>query len=543
MSGSLLSIGQSGLAAANLALATTSHNIANVNTPGYSRQEVVQRAAMAGFSGAGFTGKGVEVVNIQRVASAFLTQQAHIATANASASNTALEYLNRIADNLTSDETSLSSSVDGFFSSLQDLSATPSGSTERQSVISAAQSLVNRFNSLDESLTSMSSEIGQRLQTAASQINTYAGQIAKLNDQIALQMGSGLTPNDLLDQRDQLIRSVSDLTSVSLVDQGDGRVNVFLPSGDALVLGSQSTQLVVQRDESDPAQFRLAAQGAATGGVARTIQGSIDLGGTVGGLMSVQSNIADSRNELGRIAIAFGDAINKQQALGQDIKGVQGTNLFDIGSPSAFPISTATGSLNVSFADTTALQSSDYQLDYDGTQYTVTRKSDGVKTAFTSLPQTIDGMSIAAGTALAAGDSFIIQPTRGGAGNLKLAFTNPDKIAAASLSAATTATGDNTNVRAMAALATKALVDGKTIADANAQLMGKIGNAASAKGIEATANQRLLDQVTTQEQSVSGVNLDEEAANLLRYQQAYQASAKAIAIAGEVFKTILDIMG
>jgi len=543
MSGSLLSIGQSGLAAANLALATTSHNIANVNTPGYSRQEVVQRAAMAGFSGAGFSGKGVEVVNIQRVASAFLTQQAHIATANASASNTALEYLNRIADNLTSDETSLSSSVDGFFSSLQDLSATPSGSTERQSVISAAQSLVNRFNSLDESLTSMSSEIGQRLQTAASQINTYAGQIAKLNDQIALQMGSGLTPNDLLDQRDQLIRSVSDLTSVSLVDQGDGRVNVFLPSGDALVLGSQSTQLVVQRDESDPAQFRLAAQGAATGGVARTIQGSIDLGGTVGGLMSVQSNIADSRNELGRIAIAFGDAINKQQALGQDIKGVQGTNLFDIGSPSAFPISTATGSLNVSFADTTALQSSDYQLDYDGTQYTVTRKSDGVKTAFTSLPQTIDGMSIAAGTALAAGDSFIIQPTRGGAGNLKLAFTNPDKIAAASLSAATTATGDNTNVRAMAALATKALVDGKTIANANAQLMGKIGNAASAKGIEATANQRLLDQVTTQEQSVSGVNLDEEAANLLRYQQAYQASAKAIAIAGEVFKTILDIMG
>ena len=543
MSGSLLSIGQSGLAAANLALATTSHNIANVNTPGYSRQEVVQRAAMAGFSGAGFSGKGVEVVNIQRVASAFLTQQAHIATANASASNTALEYLNRIADNLTSDETSLSSSVDGFFSSLQDLSATPSGSTERQSVISAAQSLVNRFNSLDESLTSMSSEIGQRLQTAASQINTYAGQIAKLNDQIALQMGSCLTPNDLLDQRDQLIRSVSDLTSVSLVDQGDGRVNVFLPSGDALVLGSQSTQLVVQRDESDPAQFRLAAQGAATGGVARTIQGSIDLGGTVGGLMSVQSNIADSRNELGRIAIAFGDAINKQQALGQDIKGVQGTNLFDIGSPSAFPISTATGSLNVSFADTTALQASDYQLDYDGTQYTVTRKSDGVKTAFTSLPQTIDGMSIAAGTALAAGDSFIIQPTRGGAGNLKLAFTNPDKIAAASLSAATTATGDNTNVRAMAALATKALVDGKTIADANAQLMGKIGNAASAKGIEATANQRLLDQVTTQEQSVSGVNLDEEAANLLRYQQAYQASAKAIAIAGEVFKTILDIMG
>ena len=404
------------------------------------------------------------------------------------------------------------------------------------------QSLVNRFTALDSELTTMSSEIGKRLQTAASQINSYSSQISKLNDQIALQSGSGLTPNDLLDQRDQLIRSLSELTSVSLVNQPDGRVNVFLPSGDALVLGGQSTQLVVQRDASDPDQFRLAAQGAATGGVARTIQSSIDLGGTVGGLMAVQANIADTRNELGRLAISFGDAINQQQALGQDLDGVQGVDMFNIASPKAFPISTATGSLNVSFADTTALQASDYQLDYDGSQYTLTRKSDGVKSTFTSLPQTVDGMAISAGTALAAGDSFIIQPTRAGAADLALAFTDPDQVAAADLSAASNATGDNRNVLAMAALANATLVSGKTIADANAQLMGKIGNAASSMDIEATANDRLLTQVTTQEQSVSGVNLDEEAANLLRYQQAYQAAAKAIAIAGDVFNTILDIM-
>ncbi len=543
MSGSLLSIAQTGLAAANLGLATTSHNIANVNTPGYSRQQIVQTAALAGFSGAGFSGKGVNVTNIQRVASDFLTTQAHLATADSAASSTALDYLNRIADNMTSDETSLSSSVDGFFSSLQDLSASPSGTTERQSVISAAQSLVNRFQTLDSQLTSMSSEIGTRLQTAASQINSYATEIGKLNEQIALQTGSGLTPNDLLDQRDQLIRNLSELTRVSTVAQPDGRVNVFLASGDALVLAGQSIKLVVQRDTSDPDQFRLAAQGASTGNVARTIQGSIDLGGTIGGLMSVQSDIADARNELGRIAVAFGDAINKQQALGQDLKGVQGTNLFTLASPKAFALDGSTGSINVSYADTTALQASDYQLDYDGTQYTLTRQSDGVKTNFATLPQTIDGLTIGVGTAPAAGDTFIIQPTREGAANLALAFTDPDKIAAAALSAPSNSTGDNTNVRAMAALANTALVNGKTIADANSQLMGRIGNAASSKDIEATANERLLTQVTTQEQSVSGVNLDEEAANLLRYQQSYQAAAKAIAIAGEVFNAILDIMG
>lgn len=539
MSTSLLSIAKSGLDAASLGLATTNHNISNVNTAGYSRQQIIQAAATANSNGSGYVGSGVQVTSIKRVAEDYLTQQVQVATADDAASTAAVGYLNQISDNLTSDSSSLSSSLDSFFSSLQTLSATPSDATARQSAISAAQSLVNRFNTLDGQLTSMSSEIGQRLQSSATQINSYAQQISKLNDQIALQQNSGNTPNDLLDQRDQLITDLSSLTRVSTVAQSDGRVNVFLASGDALVLGNQANKLVVQADASDPERFSMAVQGESTGGVARTIQSSVDLGGTIGGLMTAQTSIADTRNQLGRIAVAFADAINQQQANGVDLNGTQGADLFSIGSPKSFALSGSTGAISVSYADTTALTGSDYKLDFDGTQYTLTRRSDGTATTYTSLPQTVDGLTISATTAPAAGDSFIIQPTREAASGISMATTNGDKIAAGT----TNASGDNTNINAMAALVSANLVNGKTLGDANGTLMGQIGNAASAMQTEASTNSTLLQQATTQQQSVSGVNLDEEAANLLKYQQAYQAAAKAMSIANEVFQSILDIMG
>lgn len=543
MSGSLLSIGTSGLVAANFGLTTTSHNISNVNTAGYSRQQVIQRAAVASFSGAGFAGNGVDVTNIKRIASDFLTQQAHLATADAARSTTALSYLNNVADLLTNEQTSLGASVDRFFGGLADLAAQPAGATERQAVISYTSSLVDRFKNLDAQLTSTSAEIGKRLQTAATQINSMAGRIARLNDQIALQTGTGTPPNDLLDQRDALIRELSGQVRISTLTQSDGRVNVFMASGDALVLGGQSTALVVGRDPLDPDRYQLAAQGDATGGVARAIQASIDLGGMVGGLMSVQDEISNARNELGRIALAFGDAINKQQALGQDLAGVPGTDLFTLAAPRAFGLAGSTGSITVSYADTSALKASDYRLAYDGAQYTLTRQSDGAAQNFVALPQTIDGLLIGVGTAPVAGDAFVIQPTREGAAGIGLAFTDPARIAAAALGAAVGATGDNTNLLEMAKLASAAFIDGASIGDANATLMGRIGNAASAMEIESSANDRLLEQISAQEQSVSGVNLDEEAANLLRYQQAYQAAAKVIAAGSDMFQTILDIAG
>jgi flagellar hook-associated protein 1 FlgK len=474
-----------------------------------------------------------------------------------------------------------------------------------------------------------SGEIGSRLQTDVTRLNSISEQVASLNDQIAVAVGSGQKPNDLQDQRDSLIRNMSELVHVNVLEQPDGRVNVFLSSGDSLVLRGDTTQLTVQADPSDPAKFVLSSSGAATGGKVRPFQSSVDLGGEVGGLLLTQNDISNSRNELGRIAITLGDAFNQQQALGQDLNGNAGVALFQIGTPKTYAYGTATGALNVGIADSTQLKASDYRLSFDGTNYQLTRSSDGTQQTFSSLPQTVDGLNIAASTPLAAGDAFMIQPVRDGASQLKMLLTDSAKIAAAlpvsassgasnlgsgrivsldvngptrdpnlsagvqitfsgassytytrtapapttgsgtlgangqivingwtmkldgtpkngdtfAVGANTTGTGDNRNLLAMSSLSSKKIVDGNSVTDANSTLIGSLGNRADALKISAAANDAMLQQATQQEQSVSGVNLDEEAANMMRYQQAYQAAAKVIAALNTVFDTILKIAG
>jgi flagellar hook-associated protein 1 FlgK len=622
---SLLNVGTSGLAAANLGLTTVSHNIANVNTPGYSRQQVVQRAAVAGGIGL-FAGKGVEVVGIQRITNQFLYQQANVATSDAASSNMQLGYLNRIADLLTNDESSIPGAINRFFSGLQDLASRPASQTERQTVLSRAQSMAQRFNEIDAQLQTMSAEIVNQIGSAAAKINATAVGIAQLNQQIALQQGNGITPNDLLDQRDNLVRELSQHLKVSTVNQPDGRINIFLTSGDPLVMSDGPSRLEVQADPFNPGSVGLSTSGSSTGGASRIILSSVDLGGGISGLMRLQSDISNARNEIGRMAISLSSQINDQQTLGQDLNGQAGAAMFRISTPKSFSVNGGAGSLDVTITSSSALKASDYRVDYDGINFTVTRLSDGNKTSYTSLPQTLDGIRIAAGaTAPVAGQIFVVQPVRDGAAVISSLIDNPSLVAAAlpvnatlgssntgtvsisglsvngptrsptltqpvqisftsstnfsytvnggptqtgsingngeivvngwtlklsgtpavgdsiSVVANTQGSGDNRNLIIMGRLAQSSFIDGNSITDANGRLISTFGNRASEMAITARANDRLLDQVKQEESAVSGVNLDEEAANLLRYQQAYQAAAKALAAASAVFETILSL--
>ncbi len=624
---SLLNVGRTGLAAANLGLATVSHNIANANTPGYSRQQVILRAAVAGGGGGLFAGKGVEAVGIERITNQFLFQQANVATSDAASSNAQLSYLNRVADLLTGDESSIPGAINRFFSGLQDLASRPASQTERQTVLARAQSLAQRFNDIDTQLQSMSSELASQLSTAAIKVNANASGIVRLNEQIAQQLGNGITPNDLLDQRDQLVREISGQIKVSVINQPDGRINLFLPSGDPLVTANGASRITVEADPYNPGAVRLASVGASTGGASRPILASVNVGGAMGGFMSMQADIDAARNEMGRIAIALASEMNDQQALGQDLNGQAGSALFRTPTPKAFSVNGGAGSVNAAIADPSALKASDYRLDYDGTNYTLTRLSDGVQTSYGSLPQTVDGLTFSAGgTAPAAGQIFIIQPVREGASTMTPLISDPARIAAAlpvigtmntantgtasiaemrvngpppvaagltqpvqvtftsatnfnytvnggavqtgsvnangeivvngwtlklagtpavgdriAVTANTNGSGDNRNLILMGRLAQSRFIDGNSITEANGRLIGNFGNRAAEMAITAKANDRLLEQVKQEESAVSGVNLDEEAADLLRYQQAYQAAAKAMAAANAVFETILQM--
>ncbi|MFN8760989.1 MAG: flagellar hook-associated protein FlgK, partial [Burkholderiales bacterium] len=428
---SLLNVGTSGLAAANLGLTTVSHNIANVNTPGYSRQQVVQRAAVAGGIGL-FAGKGVEVVGIQRITNQFLYQQANVATSDAASSNMQLGYLNRIADLLTNDESSIPGAINRFFSGLQDLASRPASQTERQTVLSRAQSMAQRFNEIDAQLQTMSAEIVNQIGSAAAKINATAVGIAQLNQQIALQQGNGITPNDLLDQRDNLVRELSQHLKVSTVNQPDGRINIFLTSGDPLVMSDGPSRLEVQADPFNPGSVGLSTSGSSTGGASRIILSSVDLGGGISGLMRLQSDISNARNEIGRMAISLSSQINDQQTLGQDLNGQAGAAMFRISTPKSFSVNGGAGSLDVTITSSSALKASDYRVDYDGINFTVTRLSDGNQTSYTSLPQTLDGIRIAAGaTAPVAGQIFVVQPVRDGAAVISSLIDNPSLVAAA----------------------------------------------------------------------------------------------------------------
>ena len=622
---SLLNVGTSGLAAANLGLTTVSHNIANVNTPGYSRQQLVQRAAVAGGIGL-FAGKGVEVVGIQRITNQFLYQQANVATSDAASSNMQLGYLNRIADLLTSDESSIPGAINRFFSGLQDLASSPASQTKRQTVLARAQSMGQRFNEMDAQLQTMSAEIVNQIGSAAAKINATAVGIAQLNQQIALQQGNGITPNDLLDQRDNLVRELSQHLKVSTVNQPDGRINIFLTSGDPLVMSDGASRLEVQADPFNPGSVGLATSGSTTGGASRVILSTVDLGGGISGLMRLQSDISTARNEIGRMAISFASKMNDQQVLGQDLNGQPGTAMFRITTPKSFSVNGGAGTLNVTIQNASALKASDYRIDYSGANYIVTRLSDGNQTTYPSLPQTVDGINIEAGSIPpAAGQTFIVQAVRDGASVISSLINNPDLVAAAlpvnatlgvsntgtanivelsvngppraatltqpvqisftsstnfnytvnggptqtgsingngeivvngwtlklsgtpaigdsiSVVANTQGSGDNRNLIFMGRLAQSSFIDGNSITGANGRLISTFGNRASEMAITSKANDRLLEQVKQEESAVSGVNLDEEAANLLRYQQAYQAAAKALAAASAIFETILSL--
>jgi len=644
MTNSIYSIGLSGLAAAQAGLLTTSHNITNVNTPGFSRQEIIQGARLPQFSGAGYLGQGVNVTTVRRIYSSFLTAQTQSAQAQASHLDAYSTQLSGL-DNIFADPTTgLAPALADLWSGVNSLAAHPGDTPTRQAMLTSATALTNRFHQLDDQLEGMRDNVNTQISETVTQINGYIGQIATVNQQIAEANAAGdgtVAPNDLLDKRDALITELNKLVGAHAVAQSDGTYNVFLSNGQALVVGAQGSTLTATPDPTDPTSIQV---GLKTGPSVLQFSSADLTGGSLGGILAYRDNaLTSAQNQLGRIALVLAQTFNTQHKLGQDLNGAQGGDFFATPQPVIKNASTNTGTAAIAVAVTTptAVQASDYRLQWDGSNYTLTRLSDNTQQVFATLPQTVDGLDITlGGGAPAAGDSFLIQPTRYGARDIGVAITDPNKIAAAvpvvtgqsssnvgnaaialvSASAAywatplaapitlsystttgmltgfppaqpvsvtvagvttvypagapvpytsgatiafggitftisgtiangdtftigpnTTGAGDNRNARALANLADATTVGGTTYSGAYGQLTAYVGTTAQEANVESDAQATLLTQAQQSEQAVSGVNLDEEAANLEKYQQAYQAAGKVLSIAGTLFDTILNL--
>ena len=631
MSDGIYSIGVSGLLAAQAGLVTTGHNIANASTEGYHRQSIHQSTAIPLATGSGFFGQGTQVDTVLRAYSGFVENQLVDAQAQANYYTTYHAQLSRI-DNIVADNTAgLSPALQDFFSAAQGVATDPSSIPSRQLMLSAGAALTARFNTLAARFDEVRSGVDAQLTTKVGEINSYAQQIAALNGRIvAQQQVPTQPPNDLLDQRDLLVSQLNGLIGTTTVAQGDGSVNLFIGNGQTLVLGRQTMKLTVAPSLTNPSQLDVGYVSA--GATVPLVQSNLR-GGSLGGLLAFRENDLDAaQNALGRVATGLALTFNDQHRLGQDLGGAAGSDFFALPASTVFGRSNNSGSavITAAVSNANALTASAYRLSYDGANYSVTRLSDNTTTSYASLPQTVDGVTLALQSGVAdAGDSFLIQPVRNAARDMALRISDPARIAAAApirtaapatntgsatisagavntppppnanlqqpvtitfTSATTfnvsgTGTGnpsgitysaganisyngwtvqvqgtpaagdvftiapnsggvaDGRNALLLGALQTQNTLAGGTTGyqGAYSQMVAMVGNKTHEVDILSQAQSTVVSQALQAQQSMSGVNLDEEAANLLRYQQAYQAAGRMIQVAQSLFDTLLQL--
>ncbi|MNJ14665.1 Flagellar hook-associated protein 1 [compost metagenome] len=448
----LISIGLSGLNASQAALSVTSNNIANAGTSGYSRQQAVQTTGGMQNIGVGFIGTGTTLSDVRRIYNGYLDNQLQTATSLNTDAAAFQDQITSVDKLLADSNTGISSVLTAFFSALQTASATPGDVASRQLLLTQAQTLSNRFNAISSQMSQQNDSINSQLETLSGQVNKLSSNIAEYNKQIAQLSASGNTPNNLIDARNEAVRSLNELVGVT-VQERDGNLDVYLGTGQSLVTGNSANTLSVAPGSTDKSQYSLQINYQTFSSDVT----SVVTGGQIGGLLRYRNDVlAPSINELGRVALVVADSINSQLGQGLDANGQFGSGLFSSinsitaisqRSLAASSNSAGSGNLDVTIADSGALTTYDYEVKFTSDkQYTV-RRSDGTEMGNFDLDAdpapVIDGFSLKLnGGGLAAGDSFKVIPTRAAAGSINTVLTDANKLAFAGPISATAGSGN-----------------------------------------------------------------------------------------------------
>lgn len=632
---SALNIGARALNANLAALQVIGNNIANVNTPGYSRQNVMLQSSGYQQMGNGFFGKGVEIATVERSHNQYLTREAQKAGSVAAADALRYARLQQLESAFPTGSAGLGTALNDMLNAWTDVSSSPGNLTARVVVIAKGEELASRLRNTASQIDSLQHTTKQQVEGAVKVINTLAQDLAKVNAQIAQTNGTGHTPNDLLDQRDKILGDLNKYVQTTNVPAADGSVSVFVAGSQPLVLGSRANAMATGQDSTDSSRIALSF---VQGGVSTAVPDASLGGGELAGLMRfMNDDLVDVQNLLGRMALATATTVNNQHKLGVDLQGNPGQNFFN--QPAAakgLPVPGNGGSaeISASVADPTALVASDYEVRFEAGGMSVIRLSDGTATPVTSLPAVVDGLTFNLDNGAGApGDRFLVRPYAAAARDLQVAIGSPDKLAAASPVMVTpgtansgglsveslyassaspnltdpvtitfladgsfTATGlgpgnpapDNPgppasynfkpgqsitlngwsltmrgspgagdtfsvgaaptgsigqnagNGTGMLALRDLPTFGGVPLSDGYVSLFSDIGTRVQGAEFAASFSANIANTAETARVNVAGVNLDEEAARLLQYQQAYQASAKFLQIAQSTFDSLLQ---
>jgi flagellar hook-associated protein 1 FlgK len=616
----------SALQAFQQAITVTSNNVANASTPGYDVESIQLNAAAPQGAGNTAIGAGVVVSGVTRAFNQAAANQLNTSQSSLGQLTALQNYTGQIDNLFGTTAGGLSAALQTYYSGWSAVANDPASTASRQALLGDAQALASNLNTTSTQLNNLNSDVNTRILADVQQINSLGASIANLNQQIVTSTaaGGGQAPNQLLDQRDQLVSNLSKLVGVTTTTDSNGALSVFIGNGQPLVLQGATTTLGTVPNQFNASQLEVST--ATSSG--NSISGSIT-SGDLGGLLAARTQVINpALNQLGLIATAVAQSANSQQGLGLDLNGRLGANLFAVGAPAATPSSKNTDNTTASIgiANVGALTGDSYVLAYNAGAYTLTDTATGANVPLSGAgtpanPLTADGLSIVLSATPAAGDQFLIQPTAQAAGSFSVALTNAAGIAAAGAlktSAADTnagtatigpgtvidpanpnllntttiqfltpttysvngagsfaytsggaisvdgwqtaisgtpaagdvftvqsnagGTGDNTNALASANQQTQGILSSgaTSISGAVGALITGIGSQAQQVNTAQTAQTAVNTQAQTTVQSASGVNLDEEAANLLQWQQAYQASAQALTIANSLFTSLLD---
>jgi flagellar hook-associated protein 1 FlgK len=634
---SALNIGARALTTNLTALQVIGHNIANANTDGYSRQSVQTQSAGYQKLGGQYFGKGVELAAVTRTHSEYLTKEARLAGSAAAADNERYARLRSLEAAFPTGEGGLGAAVNSMLNVWNDVASSPTDLSARMVALARADDLSARMRQTVGQLDTLALSGRQQVEGTIKNINRLAVNVAQVNQKIIESQGESGAPNDLLDQRDQLLAELGQYVSVTTVGADDGSVSVFVAGSQPLVLGSSANSLTQASNPDNPAQMQI---NFVQGGVSRAVpDGSV--GGSLGGVLAfVNQDVPTMQNMVGRMALALETEMNTQHRLGMDLQGNAGGDFFvPSGNATAAAATANTGNaqIHTQVSDPTALKASDYQITFGGAGVNITRLSDGVTTAFAALPAALDGLSfeLDAGAG-AAGDNYFVRPFANAARAMQLATGSPAQLAVASpvmvtpasnnsdgmgieglyafepsanlndpvsigfLSNGTfTATGlgpgspppDNAgppasfnytpgqalqfngwsltlrgtpaagdsfeitpalpganpqnagNAKAVLALRDLATFDGVALSEGYGVLLSHVGTEVQSAKFSSEYTAQMASNTEKARASLSGVNLDEEAARLLQYQQAYQASAKFLQVVQSTFDTLLQTVG
>lgn len=593
MSG-LLATSLSGLMAAQRSLETVQHNISNANTEGYSRQRADQGTKPAQFTGDGYVGQGVNVTNVTRSYDQFINKQL---SSSLSAFGD-VDHYHQLAthiDNIMADpSTGIAPAMNRFFNAVNEVANDPSSIPSRQVLLSETGVLTQSFNTMNGRFEEIRTQNNSDMGSMVSDINSLAKSIADLNVKIAADLGKtqGLRqPNDLLDQRDALLSKLSGIVNVSVAPQKDGTSSVFIGNGQTLVLNGSAATFTTLHSQFDPSRMEI---GIKTAGGITDITSQIT-GGSLAGSLRFRDEVLDpAQQQLGRVAAGLAMTVNALHNNGFDLSGTAGADIF-VGV-TAVPV--IQSSLNIGNAAVTAnfqdinsspsaaanLDYSDFSLKYaGGVNYTLTRLRDNqvinltagptvpavanvfalsfaavqpVNIDVTALPGIDIKVDLSGGKTISVGDESVIRPTYSAAQKIGVNIDDPRKIAAATnievdpvtklpVSPVSIIKGpmpsDNRNALRLADLQNSLSMLGGSASfnDAYGQIVSGVGTLTRAAELGSSAQEVLLNQAKGDRESLAGVNLDEEAANLIKFQQAYQASAQSISVAKSLFDTLI----